>query len=372
MDRSQALIQESEDNGSNRSNLNVLPDNSIISKPLKSDLEYNAEQLKSEGVLEDTAKSHSELEHLITQPNAGSSNSLDRIDSQHEVFQFMNNEVADVTSTIPQQHLTPPIFAETHNSDEFEQFEDDMYLGSSENLGEDQLHIVQHPDDGEESDYMVRSINTNSGSEHSLNMGDDSSVTIITEDDVHTPPSPSQGSVASIESSPIGDASGSYVFADPSPSASLHEGTEAEGSTLYSSGDSQSQILAPSINNDEYEEDDDRIRLTPIISRGDSGDVPPSPTISSISGQSERAPSLLHSNIIPDILLRHPQINRNNNNLDLSALTFIHQQMLIPFFHGFSWAFGMHLYRYLRYGFSFRELWWSLFAGITGRNGSNA
>ncbi|CAG8729650.1 8274_t:CDS:1 [Acaulospora morrowiae] len=379
---SQESAQESKGSDSDRSNLNSLPDNFTGSITDKSDQISNAGQLNSENVLEDTVKS--ELEHSVSRPNVEASNKLNLIDSQQETPQPKDNEVTDINLTTAQQVMSH-VFTETRNateehySDESEQFEDDEHLGSSENRYEqDQLFFVQHPDDGEDSDYMVKSINTNSGSENSLNMGDDSGVTIITAEDIYTPPSPSQNSEVSMESLPTGDVSDSYVLANISPTNSFHEGIEAEGSTLYSSGDSQSQILAPlSISHDGYEDDEGRTYLTPILSRSDAMDVPMSPTISSIyahSEHSERIPSLLNSNIvsIPDIFLRHPQINNSRGDIDFqqdfSILTIIHQQMLIPFIHGFSWAFGIHLYRYFRHGFSLRELWRSSFAGITGRS----
>ncbi|CAG8732635.1 4033_t:CDS:1, partial [Cetraspora pellucida] len=74
---------------------------------------------------------------------------------------------------------------------------------------------------------------------------------------------------------------------------------------------------------------------------------------------------------ISDILLGQ---NRYNNFQweDVSSRVlvrrFIHQEILVPFFQGFSWAIGMHLYRYLRYGFSLRSLWRNFYTGITGNS----
>ncbi|CAG8599728.1 17113_t:CDS:2, partial [Acaulospora morrowiae] len=99
---------------------------------------------------------------------------------------------------------------------------------------------------------LLRS-DTINGSENSLNMSNNSGVTIITIEDTYIPLSPSQNS--------------------------------------------ESQILMPlSISHDGYEDDEGRTYLTPILSRSDAMDVPMSPTISSIyahSEHSERIPFLI-------------------------------------------------------------------------------
>lgn len=390
--------------------------------PLNSNLVddvFTGEQIKPDD------ESKEKLKNEKYQNNLGATTAEALLKSEHPDIQ--RGEVANVAEQSNQMNLQQ----ETHLINEFEQSEDNINLDAPENDNEqdDQMLLVPHPGDEEDSDYMVTSLDTSSGSENSLNMAD---VSIITTDDVYTPPSPSQDSMnSSMESLPYGDISGSYVIPNISqegsfrstPESSFHEvrGPASESSfheepsstsessphgergietnitspsdddsrlqipsledrgdenIIISSPDDESQILAPLNLSDEVEDEGvERIHLTPILSRSLSVDEPSSPTISSISNNSGQTP-LLHPNI-SDILFGHPQINtvhfqRQNLSTRGMTLAIIHQHILVPFIHGFSWAFGIHIYRYLRYGFSMRGLFRSLFAGITGRNTSSA
>ncbi|CAG8516976.1 6688_t:CDS:2 [Cetraspora pellucida] len=224
------------------------------------------------------------------------------------------------SSSVAEEHETSPMQKSIHSehSDDSEQY-------------------IDVPHSEEDSDCMVSSFN--SGSEKSLNL----SGTLINPED-YTISSEDDSSVNSVH---MGDTTDSYEF----PEIILNDDVPI----VPGPGENREQILAPLISDENSEpEDENRIFSTPILAT--TPEIrPPSPAISEItthSNASEKRKRTLPPNI-SDILLGQ---NRYNNFQweDVSSRVlvrrFIHQEILVPFFQGFSWAIGMHLYRYLRYG----------------------
>ncbi|CAG8486148.1 5287_t:CDS:2 [Scutellospora calospora] len=240
------------------------------------------------------------------------------------------------TSLIEEQETTPmqkSIYSE--QSDESDQF-------------------IDVPHSEEDSDCMVSSLH--SGSEKSLNL----SGTLINTEDYNI--SPDDSSVNSVH---IGDGMESYEF----PEIILNNDIPV----VPGPGENRDQILAPLINDENDEpKNENRIISTPIITKTHENRSS-SPAISELttnSNESEnRKPSLTPN--FSNILFGQHHYNdfqREDMNARDIARRFIHQEMLVPFFQGFSWAIGMHLYRYLRYGFSLRSLWRNLFTGFIGNS----
>ncbi|CAI2172483.1 1755_t:CDS:2 [Funneliformis geosporum] len=205
-----------------------------------------------------------------------------------------------------------------------------------------ELLFIHHEDNGD-SDHMVSSIHTSDDteSENSLNMRDDSNRMLDSPPDIRTPSSPSLNSEdnISIESIPTGD------FSNPS---NHDESFERDIPVMPAPGETRAQILAPLDFIDDYG-GESRIQLTPILTKAIETDDDP-----------------------PKILFRHQQNtgldfrHRQNSSLGGMALNIFHHQLLLPFFQGFSWGIGMHLYRYMRNGFSLRSFWRSLSGGVRG------
>lgn len=243
--------------------------------------------------------------------------------------------------------------------------EDDLeHIESSEHQDYDDQEMLFVQEDNGDSDHMVSSIHTSddTASENSLSM----SSGMLVSPDVRTPSSPSQNSEDnnSIESMPTGD------VMDSNRSGYF----DRDLPVLPAPGETRSQILAPLDDNEDDDYDGSRIQLTPIITKAiETDDDPPSPTLHEFSPPTTRAVdsnSYSYSNRshsprthIPEILLRRPQLDfhhRQNSSFGEIALNIFHHQILLPFFQGFSWGIGIHLYRYMRNGFSIRSFWRSL------------
>ncbi|CAG8785218.1 16291_t:CDS:1 [Dentiscutata erythropus] len=232
--------------------------------------------------------------------------------------------------SLTDEHETSPMQKSIHseNSDESEPF-------------------IDVPHSEEDSDYMASMMSSShSGSEKSLNL----SGTLINAEDYIT-----SSDDSSLNSVHMGESSESYEFVVPGP------------------GENREQILAPLINDENSEpEDENRIYSTPIIAT--TPEVrPPSPAISEFTTNSNIS-DLRRQKLAPNIsniLLGQNRYDFQREDISSRELVrrFIHQEMLVPFFQGFSWAIGMHLYRYLRYGFSLRNLWRNFSTGITGNTG---
>ncbi|CAI2163868.1 10967_t:CDS:1 [Funneliformis geosporum] len=247
-----------------------------------------------------------------------------------------------------------------------------------------ELLFIHHEDNGD-SDHMVSSIHTSDDteSENSLNMRDDSNRMLDSPPDIRTPSSPSLNSEdnISIESIPTGD------FSNPS---NHDESFERDIPVMPAPGETRAQILAPLDFIDDYG-GESRIQLTPILTKAiETDDDPPSPTLPSLHAKTldnntninndynddnrinNSNSSRNHLPHIPEILFRHQQNtgldfrHRQNSSLGGMALNIFHHQLLLPFFQGFSWGIGMHLYRYMRNGFSLRSFWRSLSGGVRG------
>ncbi|GBC06133.1 hypothetical protein RclHR1_06640011 [Rhizophagus clarus] len=242
---------------------------------------------------------------------------------------------------------------------------------------DDQELLFVHPEDNGDSDNMVSSIHTSddTASENSLSM----SSGMLVSPDVRTPSSPSQNSEDnnSIESIPTGD-----VLDSNSHSS---EYFDRDIPVLPAPGETRSQILAPLDDNENENYDGNRIQLTPIITKAvETDDDPPSPTLSDFSSPTARVVDIsandnnsnsynnrnhLPRTHIPEILLRRQHLDflhGQNSSFSEIALDIFHHQILLPFFQGFSWGIGIHLYRYMRNGFSLRSFWRYLSGGVRG------
>jgi hypothetical protein len=254
------------------------------------------------------------------------------------------------------------------NDDEDEDLE---HIKTSEHQDYDDQEILFVQEDNGDSDNMVSSIHTSddTASENSLSM----SSGMLVSPDVRTPSSPSQNSEDnnSIESMPTGD-----VMDSNSNSSNRNEYFDRDIPILPAPGETRAQILAPLDDNENEDYDESRIQLTPIITKAvETDDDPPSPTLSEFSPTTNANNSNSNSNRnhltrthIPEILLRRQHIDfrhRQNSSFGEIALNIFHHQILLPFFQGFSWGIGIHLYRYMRNSFSIRSFWRSL-SGVRG------
>lgn len=261
--------------------------------------------------------------------------------------------------------------------------EDLEHIESSEHQDyDDQEMLFVNREDNGDSDHMVSSIHTSddTASENSLSM----SSGMLVSPDVRTPSSPSQNSEDnnSIESMPTGD-----VMDSNSNSPNRNEYFDLDIPVLPAPGETRSQILAPLDDDDNENEDYDgsRIQLTPIITKAvETDDDPPSPTLYDFTPPTDRVVDInandsnsnsysnrnhLPRTHIPEILLRRQNLDfrhRQNSSLGEITLNIFHHQILLPFFQGFSWGIGIHLYRYMRSGFSIRNFWRSLSGGARG------
>ncbi|CAG8743849.1 hypothetical protein C2G38_2037693 [Gigaspora rosea] len=238
------------------------------------------------------------------------------------------------STSLTEEHETSPMQKSIHSehSDESEPF-------------------IDVPHSEEDSDYMVSSLH--SGSEKSFNL----SGTMINSEDYTV-----SSDDSSFNSVNMGEAMDSYT-----PEIVLNDDVPI----VPGPGENRDQILAPLINDENSEpEDEKRIISTPILAT--TPEVrPPSPAISEFATNSnissENKKRILTPNISNILLGQNRYIDEDISSREL-VRRFIHQEMLVPFFQGFSWAIGMHLYRYLRYGFSLRNLWRNFSTGITGNN----
>jgi len=254
------------------------------------------------------------------------------------------------------------------------------HVEPTEHQDDDDQELLFVEENGD-SDHMVSSIHTSDGteSENSLNLRDDSNRMIESPPDIRTPSSPSQHSEdnSSIESMPAGEFSGR---------------NERDLPVVPAPGETRAQILAPlDDNDDDYDDDFDdkgRIQLTPILTKAvETDDDPPSPTLPEFSdvrrdvntnnhnSNSNSNGNHLHHPHLPGILFGQQTgldfHHRQGSSLGGMALSIFHHQMLVPFFQGFSWGIGIHLYRYMRHGFSLRGFWRSLSGGVRGASLNN-
>ncbi|CAG8489258.1 9105_t:CDS:2 [Funneliformis mosseae] len=280
----------------------------------------------------DTQPQETEEDYNLTIPSAlqkDSNDSASNIISKQ--INLENENIAGSTNTQIEDS-----YVENTNVED----DEDLEHIESDNQDDDELLFVQHPEDNGDSDNMVSSIHTSDDteSENSLNMRDDSSRMLDSPPDIRTPSSPSQNSEdnISIESIPTGE------FSSPSNN---DESIERDIPVKPAPGETREQILAPLDFIDDY--DNEIIQLTPILTKAIETDDDP-----------------------PKILFRHQQNtgldfrHRQNSSLGSMALNIFHHQLLLPFFQGFSWGIGMHLYRYMRNGFSLRSFWRSLSGGV--------
>ncbi|CAG8534190.1 19247_t:CDS:2 [Rhizophagus irregularis] len=218
--------------------------------------------------------------------------------------------------------LTEPNLSVTEDNDNI------ITTQKHQDYDDQELLFVNREDNGD-SDHMVSSIHTSddTASENSLSM----SSGMLVSPDVRTPSSPSQNSEDnnSIESMPTGD-----VMDSNSNSPNRNEYFDLDLPVVPAPGETRSQILAPLDDNENEDYDGSRIQLTPIITKAvETDDDPPSPTLRQ------------------NLDFRH----RQNSSLGEIAMNIFHHQILLPFFQGFSWGIGIHLYRYMRSGFSIRN-----------------
>ncbi|RIA93074.1 hypothetical protein C1645_763398 [Glomus cerebriforme] len=251
--------------------------------------------------------------------------------------------------------------------------------GSKDEEDEEDLEHIESPESPEHQDYDDQEMlfvhhpeSDDTASENSLSM----SSGMLVSPDIRTPSSPSQYSDDnnSIESMPIGD-----VIDSLSNSSNQ---SERDMTVIPAPGETRSQILAPLDVNEDEDYDEGRIQLTPIITKAiETDDDPPSPTLPEFSPTIRREVDINtnnnYSNIndnnknrnhLPrlDLLLGHQRtdfLHRRNSEI---AWNIFHHQILLPFFQGFSWGIGIHLYRYMRNGFSIRSFWRSLPGGARG------
>lgn len=298
-----------------------------------------------------------------------------------------NKEYNDDPLTEPNLSVTEDndniITTQSEQESKNDEDEEDLeHIESSEHQDyDDQEMLFVHPEDNGDSDHMVSSIHTSddTASENSLSM----SSGMLVSPDVRTPSSPSQNSEDnnSIESMPTGD-----VMDSNSNSPNRSEYFDRDMPVVPSPGETRSQILAPLDDNEDEDYDGSRIQLTPIITKAvETDDDPPSPTsfnfsprVVDINANDSNSNSYSNRNHlprthIPEILLRRQNLDfrhRQNSSLGEIALNIFHHQILLPFFQGFSWGIGIHLYRYMRNGFSIRNFWRSLSGSVRGPSSS--
>ncbi|PKY43899.1 hypothetical protein RhiirA4_511618 [Rhizophagus irregularis] len=297
-----------------------------------------------------------------------------------------NKEYNDDPLTEPNLSVTEDndniITTQSEQESKDDEDEEDLeHIESSEHQDYDdqELLFVNREDNGD-SDHMVSSIHTSddTASENSLSM----SSGMLVSPDVRTPSSPSQNSEDnnSIESMPTGD-----VMDSNSNSPNRNEYFDLDLPVVPAPGETRSQILAPLDDNENEDYDGSRIQLTPIITKAvETDDDPPSPTLYDFTPPTDRVVDInandsnsnsysnrnhLPRTHIPEILLRRQNLDfrhRQNSSLGEIAMNIFHHQILLPFFQGFSWGIGIHLYRYMRSGFSIRNFWRSLSGGGRG------
>nr|CAG8434406.1 9393_t:CDS:2 [Entrophospora candida] len=123
----------------------------------------------------------------------------------------------------------------------------------------------------------------------------------------------------------------------------------------------------------------DSLAVTPEISYQDEHEltesIPPTYTIATNITTNQKASSdevkpLSSSQSYSQAL--NFQNQADNNNTGEMILTIFQHQILFPFLQGFSWGIGVHIYRYLRNGFTLRNMWRSIFSsGNSVRTESN-
>ncbi|CAJ0905252.1 1842_t:CDS:2, partial [Entrophospora sp. SA101] len=225
--------------------------------------------------------------------------------------------------------------------------------------------------------HLVSSIHTNeSGSDN--NTHDDNNMSFITADGSSSPSQLSEGS-GSIVSYPNSENIDSLVV---TPEISYQDEHEREVLVMPAPGETLDQILAPlnipeleigrrervrrRRNDDGDESDDDE---------SDEKSIPPTYTIATNITINQKASSdevkpLSSSQSYSQAL--NFQNQADNNNTGEMILTIFQHQILFPFLQGFSWGIGVHIYRYLRNGFTLRNMWRSIFSsGNSVRTESN-
>ncbi|CAJ0769269.1 5976_t:CDS:2 [Entrophospora sp. SA101] len=189
--------------------------------------------------------------------------------------------------------------------------------------------------------HLVSSIHTNeSGSDN--NTHDDNNMSFITADGSSSPSQLSEGS-GSIVSYPNSENIDSLVV---TPEISYQDEHEREVLVMPAPGETLDQILAP-LNIPELE-------IGRRERKASSDEVKP------LSSSQSYSQALNFQN------------QADNNNTGEMILTIFQHQILFPFLQGFSWGIGVHIYRYLRNGFTLRNMWRSIFSsGNSVRTESN-